>query len=442
MRGWLCMAALVPALSDDLASLLADPAAVDAFRRGCAPDEVRAVTLMAQQAVRSGIDYKTLGQGWSHPQTRLAYREARHASFTVEASRRRQAGSTDHLLALVRRLGGGDCGGGVGARAAIAGAFVVEIGASGDAPAAEFDAVLAALEGELLLPLRSLNEAQASMHRTFNGEPVPARAVGAAVRALTAAVLARAGGFAEWRYGNAVGREQLRGLSREQAAAWASPLKIERAAEGVATHEDAPGELGLFWATKIGGPSHGFDVEGQCLLPLLCNARHKVVLVSDGAWPHHPAGRAHFRLLWTDEDPTGAQRPVLWLETVNVDFAAQRVVDARPWQRAVLAHAVAKADAMGVELWVESRHQGALTEVVGDVARARGAVAPVSGRLELRPSNGVVEASDYLSHKHDWPQMEAEVVGPFRRVAYTPGPAAASDDAGPRSRTSTIQVPL
>ena len=24
--------------------------------------------------------------------------------------------------------------------------------------------------------------------------------------------------------------------------------------------------LELFWATKIGGPSHGFDVEGQCFL--------------------------------------------------------------------------------------------------------------------------------------------------------------------------------
>ena len=36
------------------------------------------------------------------------------------------------------------------------------------------------------------------------------------------------------------------------------------------------GELGFFWATKIGGPSHGFDLEGQCLLPLLANARHKV----------------------------------------------------------------------------------------------------------------------------------------------------------------------
>ena len=105
----------------------------------------------------------------------------------------------------------------------------------------------------------------------------------------------------------------------------------------------------------------------------------------------------------------------------------------------MLAHAVAKADEMGVELWAEPRHEGLLAELVRGGA---GAVAPASGRLELRPSNGVVEASDYLSHKHDWPQMEAEVVGPFRRVAYTPGPAAASDDAGPRSRTSTIQVPL
>jgi hypothetical protein len=127
------------------------------------------------------------------------------------------------------------------------------------------------------------------------------------------------------------------------------------------THEDAPGELGLFWATKIGGPSHGFDIEGQCLLPLLCNAvrgrpielgtcvsasllstlvpclillsdppieqRHKVILVSDAAWPHHPAGRAHFRLLWLHG--TSPPRPVLWLETVNADFEAR--VNTRDW---------------------------------------------------------------------------------------------------------------
>jgi hypothetical protein len=29
-------------------------------------------------------------------------------------------------------------------------------------------------------------------------------------------------------------------------------------------------------ALQIGGPSHGFDYEGQCLMPLVSNARHKV----------------------------------------------------------------------------------------------------------------------------------------------------------------------
>ena len=47
------------------------------------------------------------------------------------------------------------------------------------------------LQGELLLPLRSLNEAQVSMHRTFSGQPVPPAPVAAAVRDLTAAVLSR-----------------------------------------------------------------------------------------------------------------------------------------------------------------------------------------------------------------------------------------------------------
>ena len=32
---------------------------------------------------------------------------------------------------------------------------------------------------------------------------------------------------------------------------------------GLTTHEDDWEELGFFWATKIGGPSHGFDIEGQ-----------------------------------------------------------------------------------------------------------------------------------------------------------------------------------
>ena len=38
----------------------------------------------------------------------------------------------------------------------------------------------------------------------------------------------------------------------------------------------------------------------------------------------------------------------------------------------------------------------------------------------LRPSNGVLEASDYLSNKHDWVQLEEEVTSPLRRALYMP----------------------
>merc|ERR550525_1122045 len=105
---------------------------------------------------------------------------------------------------------------------------------------------------------------------------------------------------------------QLEGLTDRQKALWAEATRTE-GGDGLVAHEDAPGELGLFWATKIGGPSHGFDIEGQCLLPLLANARHKALLVSDPEFPDPPAGRAHFRLLWTDAEPS---LPVLWLEAV------------------------------------------------------------------------------------------------------------------------------
>ena len=63
------------------------------------------------------------------------------------------------------------------------------------------------------------------------------------------------------------------------------------------------------------------------------------------------------------------------------------------------------------------------------------------------------EASDYLSNKHDWVQLEDEVIGPFRRAVYVPPPpaaAAAAAGAGEGSSgdgdiaaiTSTIKLPL
>ena len=53
-----------------------------------------------------------------------------------------------------------------------------------------------------------------------------------------------------------------------------------------------------------------------------------------------------------------------------------------------------------------------------------GDVGPVNDRLVLRPSNGVLEASDYLSHKHDWVQLDEEVTAPLHRALYVPPNAA------------------
>ncbi|CAK0862005.1 unnamed protein product, partial [Prorocentrum cordatum] len=109
----------------------------------------------------------------------------------------------------------------------IAAAFCEEIGAPQLAPPScprmgtTFGAVAAALEGELLLPLRALQEGTESMTRTFLGAPVPRRPIEQKVAELTAAVLE--GGFARWRYekpgGQGAAARPLRGAGREVARA-------------------------------------------------------------------------------------------------------------------------------------------------------------------------------------------------------------------------------
>jgi len=199
------------------------------------------------------------------------------------------------------------------------------------------------------------------------------------------------------------------------------------------THEDGPGELGFFWATKIGGPSHGFDFEGQCILPLLANARHKVLLFSDPQWPEYPAGRAHWRLLWTTgskEEPLSEPEPRLWLETVNCDFAAVSMgMGGDGWGDAALRHAMTKADAMqvtlSVDMWIEDVRR------VAQGLDSGGQVREACERMLLRPSNGVVEASDYLG-PHDWEQLGEEVTEALPRIIYVPrmvGRAGQDQDA-------------
>jgi len=351
--------------------------------------------------------------------TRMQYRHAQHGSILAPVSRQRAEQSKVVMKDALLKVANGDI-----AEDAVRKLFLWEIGVEPNSlpgVQATFQGVAAALEAELLLPLRALKEGEAFMHKTYCGNPLPPAKIAEVVQAIIAAVLSRPGGFPAWRYGNSVGLRQLEGLTDRQMAIWKDPTSITHPA-GLRTHEDSESELGLFWATKIGGPSHGFDFEAQCLLPLLANARHKVILISDPAYPAHPCGRAHWRFLWTgngDGTVLPSPEPRLWLEAVNLDFDAARVVDSSNYVAAVLRHVVAKSEAMEVPVLIDTK----LTDFANQIGHGFGAggrVFRTTERLELRPSNGVCEASDYLSQKHDWLQLQPEVTMPLSRALYVP----------------------
>eukprot|EP00747_Dinoflagellata_sp_TGD_P210939 gnl/TRDRNA2_/TRDRNA2_84161_c0_seq1.p1 gnl/TRDRNA2_/TRDRNA2_84161_c0~~gnl/TRDRNA2_/TRDRNA2_84161_c0_seq1.p1 ORF type:complete len:415 (+),score=72.07 gnl/TRDRNA2_/TRDRNA2_84161_c0_seq1:3-1247(+) len=392
------------------------------------PRAYAAFVALAEQAVYRCIDYNRLGLGWHHPSGRTAYREATHPSFTDPKSRNRAESSRQRLVEIIGKVTSGM----LSLESAVVKIFLCEIGVSLSSAifdAATFGGVEAALEGELLLPLRALNEGQSCMRNTTSGDQVPTDLLAEKVQAIISAVVSGPAGFAEWRYESALGREQLRGLSPKQVSMWREPSSVTHSSR-LQTHEDAEGELGFFWATKIGGPSHGFDYQGLCILPLLCNARHKVILISDLDWPEHPPGRAHWRLLWTygpesKPPPERTPEPRLWLEGVHADFAArQKFKDLQlnkgAWRHAVMRHALLKSEKMRVPLSIDKD----LREVMEANVAALGLTGTMCTTVEkmvLRPSNGIVEASDYLSKKHDWLQMHEESTEPKERALYIPG---------------------
>merc|ERR1711953_681632 len=108
-------------------------------------------------------------------------------------------------------------------------------------------------------------------------------------------------------------------------------------------------------------------------------------------------------------------------ETVNLDFAADEaeVVDVRTCTVLVLRHAIQRAAELQVALSVAAQLFQALQAISKDMSCA-GTVRKVHERLVLRPSNGVLEASDYLSSRHDWVQLEEDVTEPVTRALYFP----------------------
>lgn len=391
---------------------------------------------LASELVNRAIDYRHLGLGWDHPHTRTEYQENDHPS--QRNSRARQSTSIDRLADELRAIGAGED---PDPRARLTRFVVLEIGIEADHPiaaAATFDGVVKLLYHELLDPLRALHEGRASMERTFNGEPLPPDAINDAVNELLIAVVS--GAYRRWRYTNPAGKEQLRGLGDAREALWQECTVDTNHTGGLKTIEGDETELSFFWATKIGGPSHGFDFEAQCLLPLVCNARHKVILVDGSGWSH-PAARAHFRLLWTqanDEASAQEPQPLLWLESTHFDFRASdardktgargRLLDQTAHHEAVLRHAVRKAVALGARLSADVREKRNLKNILAR-EELPGTVTVERMKVILRPSNGVVEASDYLSLRHDWDQRLEEVLTPGERVIFSPTHEAAPSSA-------------
>lgn len=407
-------------LAERLGRLLEDAPLAQELQCAVSTTVLLALVALAEQAVCMGIDYATLGLGWNHPRSRKQYRSFKHESIQAHPSRQRADASRRRLLWAVKAIVDGK----VDAQEAITSIYVSEIGLAVDVlpgSAATFSGVSAALVAELLLPMRALCEGLLSDREVFDWgkAPLPQEELRRTVHSIIGAVLSGPDGFTRWRYSNEVGQEQLRGLNRHQLEHWQKSTELMHES-GLKTHEDAPGELGFFWATKIGGPSHGFDYEGHCLLPLLANARHKVLMVSDPPGADLPTGRCHWRLVWSaDREPL---EPRLWLEALHVDcFSIEMLGPERMthWMLVLLAHAMTKADLMGIALSVDAKLAVALRHLKSQMG-LRGSVWVGNERILLRPSNGVVEASDELSDKHDWIQLGEEVTPAVHRAVYVP----------------------
>lgn len=237
-------------------------------------DDAAVALLMLVDQALAAPDYATLGKGWFYPDSRMDYRRRAHNVFTCAASRTRQLASSTRLAERLRAVAAVEAAkkGAAELVTLICSTFVDEIGAGHGAasPAAEWKpnlaAVRAALKAELLTPLRALTECDLGF--TMGGSPVPRNAVAAVVASISAAVVSGrySGGLDSWVYSNPGAKAQLAGLSLEALSGWVFDDAVRHDEFGGLTTTDESG-LGVFWATKIGGPSHGFDYEvGRCTL--------------------------------------------------------------------------------------------------------------------------------------------------------------------------------
>lgn len=129
-------------------------------------------------------------------------------------------------------------------------------------------------------------------------------------------------------------------------------------------------------------------------------------------------------------------QPRLWLEALNGDFDAVAIGLGQGWQEAVLRHAISKSKDMSIPLLADRRLLNLMTRLARSMRV--GEVQLTTERMLLRPSNGVVEASDYLSTRHDWVQIHEEITEPLPRAMFVPWSQPASNGPSPSGRCKVL----
>ncbi len=360
-------------------------------------------------------DYATDGTGWHQPQSRKWHRERTFDGWTRYASADRQDAARDRFGAeLEGLLKEADPRKALGE--AVQKGFMREIGLSAEAQKGikvDLGAVRRAIDAELLAPLRALNEAIGGIAADH---PKQSKAILKVVADVTKHICE--GDYREWRYTSDIGKQQLSRLDANQREKWMAPHSVtspthKKGLEFKTREED---DLELLWVTKIGGPSHGFDVGSKCLLPLLANARTKTILVDDPRWPHNASARSYLRLLFDKQD-----KPVLYLEPLQRDFPHRQQFDQGKEgraedmvaQMAILSHAISKARELGVPLSVPPYLANMLEELEVPYEDAEASYL-------LTASAGVFEASDTLGFGHDWPHPEDKWTPKLERLHVLP----------------------
>jgi hypothetical protein len=398
-----------PAIGKALIAAEARAGDKDAFAR-----DLGSMAMMLDQA-GSAPDYSMTRMGWHYGYSRADYRARTHTQepFVMYLAEQRleatQEYTRDALLDVTDAKEPGKA-----LQSALSKQFLTEIGVHKDKSAdwkPSSEGISKLLKHEALVPLRGLNETVQDMGSRHKGQTA---AFDKSVTDITKSMVE--GGYKEWRTTNPASTRQLQSLNPAQRKAWlgTETNKTIDACHGGTLKTREEDDVDLLWLTKIGGPSHGFDFGGHCLLPLLSNARTRAVVVEDTKWPDNPAARAYLRLL---ENTDG--EPVLYLEPLQRDFPHRdefknNDLDAF-FIAALVDHAADKARQMGVPLSIDSRW-GSITKFLELDTKA-----DANPEMVLAASGGVLEASDTMTKLHDWVQTKDETIRPHDpRITYSP----------------------